>query len=118
MPTNKFAASYLHQMRAGKSYLKAQKDWRNPEVRMLCPSSKNEPETFGHVTADCPALASARAGQHEETFDISPGSLIWAENKKGWDFMKCLISFISLNKLNFPRNMNVFPFTGALQIQS
>jgi len=32
MTINKFATSHLHQMRAGKSYLKAQKDWRNPEA--------------------------------------------------------------------------------------
>ena len=51
-------------------------------------------------------------------FDISPKSKIWAENKKGWDLMKCLISYISLNKLNFLSNMNVFPFMTASQIQS
>jgi len=32
--------------------------------------------------------------------------------------MKCLVSFISLNKLNFSSNMDVFPFTRASQIQS
>jgi len=100
-------------MRAGKSYLKAQKDLRNPEASVLCPRCENEPE---HVIADCQALASARVGQPDEIFDISPGSLIWAENKKGWDLMKCLVSFISLNKLNFPSNMDVFPFMRASQI--
>jgi len=118
MTINKFAASRLHQMRAGKSYLKAQKDWRNPEASVLCPRCENEPETFKHIITDCQALASARVGQPDEIFDISPESLIWAENKKGWDLMKCLISFISLNKLNFPSNMDVFPFTRASQIQS
>jgi len=118
MTINKFAASRLHQMRAGKSYLKAQKDWRNPEASELCPRCENEPETFEHIIASCQALASARVGQPDEVFDISPESLIWAENKKGWDLMKCLISFISLNKLNFPSNMDVFPFTRASQIQS
>jgi len=118
MTINKFAASGLHQMRAGKSYLKAQKDWRNPEASMLCPRCENEPETFEHVIADCQALASARAEQPDGIFDISPESLVWAENKKGWDLMKYLISFISLNKLNFPTVMDVFPFTRASQIQS
>jgi len=118
MTINKFAASRLSQMSAGKSYLKAQKDWRNPEASVLCPRCENKPETFEHVIADCQALASARAGQSEEIFDISLESLIWAEHKKAWDLMKCLISFISLNKLNFPGNMDVFPFTRASQIQS
>jgi len=118
MMINKYAASHLHQMRAGKSYLKAQKDWRNPEVSVLCPRCENKPKTFKHIIAAGLALAGARVGQPDEIFDISPVSLIWAENKKGWDLMKCLVSFISLNKLNFPSNMNVFPFTRASQIQS
>jgi len=107
MTINKFAASRLYQMRAGNSYLKAQKDWRNPEASVLCPGCENEPETFEHVIAGCQALAGARVGQPDEIFDISPESLIWAENKKGWDLMKCLVSFISLNKINFPSNMDV-----------
>jgi len=118
MTINKFAASCLHQMRAGKSYLKAQKDWRNPEASVLCPRCENEPETFEHVIAYCQALASARVGQPDEILDISLESLIWAENKNGWDLIKCLVSFISLNKLNFPSNIDVFPFTRASQIQS
>jgi len=79
---------------------------------------ENEPETFIHVVAGCLALASARVEQPDEIFDISPGSQVLAENKKGCDLMKCLISFISLNKLNFPSNMDFFPFTRASQIQS
>jgi len=31
--------------------------------------------------------------------------------------MKCLVSFISLNKLNFLSNIEVFPFMRVLQIQ-
>jgi len=58
---NKFTASCLYQMRAGKSYLKAQKDRRNPEVSVLCPRCENEPETFLHLIAHCWALTNARA---------------------------------------------------------
>jgi len=82
MTVNKFTASHLHQMRAGKSYLKAHKDGRNPEASVLYPRWENEPETFAHVIADCLALANTRAEQHEEIFDISPESEIWA-GKKG-----------------------------------
>jgi len=63
MTVNKFAASRLHQMRAGKSYLKAQKDWRNLEASVLYARCENEHETFIHVVAGCPALASARVRQ-------------------------------------------------------
>jgi len=65
MTFNKFAASHFHQIRAGKSYLKTLKDWRNPEASMLCPKCENEPETFVHVIADSPVLANVRAGQPE-----------------------------------------------------
>jgi len=66
----------------------------------------------------CPALVGARERHSEFSFDISPDSLVWKENKKGWDMMKLLISFISLNKLNFPDDKNVFAFTQATQVQS
>ena len=52
------------------------------------------------------------------SFDISPDSLVWKENKKGWEMMKHLILFISLNKLNFLDDRNVFLFTRATQVQS
>jgi len=83
MTINKFAASRLHQMRAAKSYLRANKDWRNPEASVLCPRCENEPKTFKPVIADCQALASARVGQPDQIFHISPVSLVWIENKKG-----------------------------------
>jgi len=83
MIVNKFTASYLHQIRADKSYLKAYKGWRNPEESVLCPRCQNKPETCVHIIANCMALASARIGQPEEIFDISLESMIWAENNKG-----------------------------------
>ena len=52
------------------------------------------------------------------SLDISPESLVWSEKKKGWDAMKRLISFISLNKINFPLQMGDVPFTRADQVQS
>jgi len=70
-------------MRAGKSYLKAQKDWRNPEASVLYPRCEKKPENFEHVIADCQAFTSVIAGQPDATLDISPESLIWAQNKKG-----------------------------------
>ena len=75
-------------------------------------------ETFHHVINECPSLAGAREGHSDISLDISPESLVWSEKKKGWEEMKCLISFISLNKINFPSKMDVVPFTGADQVQS
>jgi len=118
MTVNKFAAFRLYQMRAGKSYLKVEKDWRNLEASVLCPRCEKKPKTCKHVIAGCLALTSARVGQPDESFDISPKSFVWAESKKGWDLIQCLVSFISLNKLNVPSNMNIFRFMRASQIQS
>jgi len=48
----------------------------------------------------------------------NPQDFLNQEKKKGWDMMKLLISFISLNKLNFPDDKNVLAFTQATQVQS
>jgi len=105
-------------MRAGRSYLKAHKDWRDPDGSPLCPRCDEKEESFKHVITVCPALAGARERHSEFSFNISPDSLVWKENKKGWDMIKLLISFISLNKLHFPDDQNVFAFTWATQVQS
>ena len=105
-------------MRAGRSYLKAPKDWRDPDGSSTCPRCEEEGESFERVIMVCPALAEARERHPEFSSDISPDSVVWKENKKGWDMMKLLISFISLNKLNFPDDKNVFAFTRATQVQS
>jgi len=105
-------------MRAGRSYLKAHKDWRDPDGSSTCLRCEEEEESFEHVITVCPALAGARERHPEFSFDISPDWLVLKENKKGWDMMKVLISFISLNKLNFPDDKNVFVFTRATQVQS
>jgi len=104
-------------MRAGRSYLKVHKDWRDPDGSSLCPRCEEE-ASFKHVITVCPALAEARVRHSEFSFDISPDSLVWKENRKGWDMMKLLILFISLNKLNFPDDKKVFAFTWATQVQS
>ena len=105
-------------MRAGKSYLKAQADWRNRDEDPVCPRCESREETFFHVINECPALAEARVGHSDISLDVSPGSLVWSEKKKGWEAMKRLISFISLNKINFPLQMGDVPFTRADQVQS
>jgi len=118
MTSQKFTAARIHQMRAGRSYLRADKDWRDPNKSFLCPRCEEEEESFEHVISVCPALPEARERHLEFSFDISLESLVHKENKKGSDTMKLLISFISLNKLNLPDDKNVFAFTWATQVQS
>ena len=82
MTSRKFTATRIHEMRAGRSYLKAQKDWRDPDGSPLCPRCEEEEESFEHVITVCPALAETRERYSEFSFDISPGSSVWKENKK------------------------------------
>ena len=118
MTAGKFTVACLHQMRACKSYLRAQRDWRDPEGSPTCPRCSESEETFVHIVTECPALATPRMGFSKISFDISSESLVWKENKKDWEKMKGLLSFISLNKINFPVGKEVFPFMQATQIQS
>jgi len=62
MTTNKFVVARLHQMRAGKSYLKAHRDWRDRKEDPTCPRCESRAETFHHVINECPSLADAREG--------------------------------------------------------
>ena len=93
-------------------------DWRDREADPTCPRYESREETFHHVINQCPSLAKEREGHSDVSLNISPESLVWSEKKKGWDAMKRLISFISLNKINFPLQMADVPFTRADQVQS
>jgi len=98
-------------MRACRSYLKAHKDWSDPNGSSLCVRNKEEEASFEHVIAVCLALAGAGEEHSEFSFEISPDSLVLKKKKKGWDMMKLLNLFISLNKLYFPDDKTVFAFT-------
>ena len=53
MGLNKFTAGRLHQMRSGKSYLRAHPSWSD-DAPTTCPSCEEAPETFEHAILDCP----------------------------------------------------------------
>ena len=74
-------------MRAGKSYLKAQGDWKNRDEDPICPRFESRAETFYHVISECLSLATAREGHSNISLDISPKSLVWSEKKKEWEAM-------------------------------
>ena len=118
MTSREFTAARILHLRAGRSYQKVHKDCRDPDGFSLCPRCEEEEESFEHVITMCSAQVGARERHSEFSFDISSESLVWKENKKGWHMMKLLILFISLNKLNFPDDKNVFAFTRTTQVQS
>ena len=53
MGLNKFTAGRLHQMRSGKSYLRAHPSWSD-DAPTTCPSCDEAPETFEHAILRCP----------------------------------------------------------------
>ena len=55
----KFDAGRLHQMRSGKSYLRAHPSW-DDDGPTTCPSCSEAPETFAHAILRCPAKEPAR----------------------------------------------------------
>jgi len=57
----KCIAGWIHQMRAGKSYLAAHPSWRAPEADTSCPRCSLEPESFEHAILTCPSRHGARA---------------------------------------------------------
>jgi len=60
MTLPKFKAGRIHQMRANKSYLKAQKDWSNQDQDSHCDRCGEDEQTFQYIITTCPALESKR----------------------------------------------------------
>ena len=116
MTAGKFTAIYLHLLRACKSYLRAQKDWRYLDGSQLCPKCNENEETLKHVISKCPALACTRTVYSKLFFNISPKYIVWKEDKNGPQRMKDLILFISLTKMNFPVGSDVVTFTQETQV--
>jgi len=59
MGLDKFTAGRLHQMRSGKSYLRAHPSW-DCDTPTTCPSCLRAPETFEHAILHCSAKEPAR----------------------------------------------------------
>ena len=87
MTLPKFAAGRIYQMRANKSYLKAQTDWSNQDQDPKCQRCKEESETMPHIVK-CPTFEGARANMNPKALDINPESPLWKSNKKGIKLVK------------------------------
>jgi len=111
MTLPKFKAGRIHQMRANKSYLKAQKDWSNQDQDPRCDRCGQADQTFRHIITDCPALASVRHGRDPEIFNIGRESALWKGDKPGKALMKEFSGHVMKNLINFPVRLGVFPFT-------
>jgi len=77
MGLDKFTAGRLHQMRSGKSYLRAHPSW-DSEVPTTCPSCLSAPETFEHAILQCPAKEPARTRLLQGIIDVAPDAPVWS----------------------------------------
>jgi len=76
MGLDKFTAGRLHQMRSGKSYLRAHPSC-DSNAPTTCPSCLSAPETFEHAILTCWAKEAARTRHHQGVLDIGPDAPVW-----------------------------------------
>jgi len=100
MGLNKFTAGRLHQMRSGKSYLRAHPSWSD-DATTTCPSCDEAPETFEHAILCCPAKGPARARDLQGVSDMGPDAPVWSSIP----LLGALSRFISSTATAFPPGM-------------
>ena len=72
---SKFSASRLHQMRSGKSYLRAHPSW-DDNTLPTCPRCGEAPEHFAHAILHCSAKEPARTHHLQGVTDIGPDTAV------------------------------------------
>jgi len=113
MGLDKFTAGRLHQMRSGKSYLRAHPSWSD-DAPTTCPSCDEAPETFEHAILRCPAKEPARARHLQGVSDIGPNAPVWSSAP----LLGALSRFISSTATAFPPGMFSRPTSSARSIGS
>jgi len=77
MGLDKFSTGPLHQMRSGKSYLRAHPSW-DDDTPITCPRCQNAPATFEHAILHCSAREPARTRHLQGVLDIGPDAPVWS----------------------------------------
>jgi len=113
MGLDKFSAGCLHQMRSGKSYLRAHPSW-DDVAPTTCPSCQNAPETFEHAILHCSAKEPARTRHPQGVLDIGPDAPIWSSAA----LLGALARFIKSTPTAFPPGMFSHPSSSASSISS
>jgi len=113
MDLDKFTAGRLHQMRSGKSYLRAHPSW-DSVAPTTCPSCLSAPETFEHAILRGSAKAPARIRHLQGVRDISPDAPVWSSGALLGD----LAHFIKSTATAFPPGMFSRPTSAASSISS
>jgi len=113
MGLDKFSAGRLHQMRSGKSYLRAHPSW-DSDLPTTCPRCQSAPETFEHAILLCPAREPSRTRHLQGVRDIGPEAPVWSSLA----LLGALSRFIKSTAMAFPPGMFSRPTSAVSSVSS
>ena len=113
MRLSKFDAGRLHQMRSGKSYLRAHPS-RDDDGPPTCPSCNEAPETFEHAILHCSAKRPARIRHLQGVSGLGPDAPVWSSPA----LLGALTRFIRSMATAFPPGMFSRPSSSAGSVSS
>jgi len=113
MGRDKFSAGRLHQMRSGKSYLRAHPSW-DSDAPTTCPRCQDAPKTFEHAILHCSAREPGRTRHLQAVLDIGPDAPVWSSAA----LLGALTRFIKSTATAFPPGMFSRPTSAASSISS
>jgi len=110
---DKFSAGRLHQMRSGKSYLRAHPSWDN-DGPTTCPRCQSAPETFKHAILHSSAKEPARSRHLQGVLDVGPDAPVWSSAA----LLGALARFIKATATAFPPGMFSRPTSAVSSVSS
>ena len=113
MGLSKFDRGHLHEMRSGKSYLRAHPSWDDTAPR-TCPSCKEAPETFEHAILHSSAKRPGRTRHLQGVSDIGPDAPVCSSAP----LLGALTRFIRCTATAFPPCMFSRPSSSAESVSS
>jgi len=113
MGLSKFDAGRLHQMRSGKSYLRAHPSW-DDHAPTTCPSCGEVPEDFEHPILHCSAKEPARTRHLQGVSELGPDAPVWSSVA----LLGALTRYIRSTATGFPPGMFSRPTSSAGSISS
>jgi len=113
MGLSKFDAGRLHQIRSGKSYLRAHLSWDN-HTSTTCPSCGEAPEDFEHAILHCLAKEPARTRHLQGVTELGPEAPVWSSAA----LLGAHTRFVRSTATAFPPGMFSRPNSSAGSISS
>jgi len=109
----KFDAGRLHQIRSGKSYLRAHPSWHD-DGPTTCPSCSEAPGTFAHAILHCPAKEPARTRHLQGVTELGPDAPVWSSAA----LLGALARFVRSTATAFPPGMFSRPSSSTGSVSS